>query len=401
VAKPKKILLVVEKSRAYGRAICEGVAAFAQEEGGWELSLAGEKDDSAIARLRGYDGVIARILTQDTLKAVQSMKIPAVDVFGWKRWPGIALVDSDHAAVGRLAAECFLARRFRQFAFCGYTGVTFSEERGAAFARAVEEKGFVCDVFKTPQKTMRAFAEDVIRHEKVDLDANRDRFARWLAALPKPVGVFCCHDIRAYQLATICQRLGIRVPHEVALLGVDDDRLVCGFTSPMLSSIDSAAFEVGRGAARVLKEAMARRGKRSLRRIAPCVRVPPKRVVERASTEVYPVEPAWLSDVLVYIQTHYMENIGVEDLFRLAGRSHTTVTMTFKRVLGTTVRKELIRVRLDEAARLLKSTSRPVCRIAPEVGFLSPQYFNRSFRSAFGVTPQAFREQGGSLQKMQ
>jgi LacI family transcriptional regulator len=393
MANRRKILVVCEKLRAHGRAVCEGVAAYAQVRGDWELHLADDRGNRELARQRGWDGVIARILTMGTLKAIRSMKIPVVDVFCWRRYPGIGQAEHDNDSIGRLAAGCFLARRFQQFAFCGYDGVPFSDGRCKSFARAVGEKGFGCDRFSMPPQTIQSFADKVILHEKFELDENRHRLGRWLQALPKPVGIFCSHDARAYQLATLCKLMGIRVPQEVALLGVDDDRLLCAFSSPMLSSIDIDGMRLGFEAAQLLQEMMERREAKGGGPDGRRVVVPPKCLVERASTEVYPVEPTWLAEVLVHIQRNYMKSLSADDIFKLAGRSHTVVSATFGKVLKTTVRKEIIRVRLGEARRLLKDTDLPVREIAALAGFATPQYFNLSFRKAHGVSPLVYRDQ--------
>lgn len=393
-----KIALIIEKSRAYGRAICEGIAAFAHQQGNWELRLIDEmSSDKALGQLKDVDGVIARILKPKTLVALRTLKVPIVDVFGGEPYSDIGLVDSDHQAVGRLAAECFLARRFQRFAFCGYPGVHFSDLREKAFAESVEAKGFSCYRFSMALEDVRALTERIIRHEKIDLDEHRKKLAQWLKMLPKPISIFCCHDIRSYQLATLCKQLEIRVPQDVAILGVDDDRILCGFSSPMLSSIDPDAVEIGRQSAELLATALESQGKTprftgSKKNIF----VSPKQLVERASTEVYPLEPAWLSEVLIFIQRNYMRNISAEDIFKIAKLSHTIVERTFQKVLATTVRKEIIRVRLAEAARLLQTTELSSCKISVLVGFTNPQYFNRSFRATYKMTPETYRKQRGA-----
>lgn len=393
------IALVIEKSRAYGRAICEGIAAFAHQQGNWELRLVDEiSSDNELRQLKGVNGVIARILKPRTLTALRELNVPVVDVFGAKRYPGVGLVDSDHTAVGYLAAECFLTRRFERFAFCGYPGITFSDLREKGFREGVEAKGFACQSFTVPlRKDVLALTDRIIRHEKIELDEHRKQLAKWLKGLPKPIGIFCCHDIRAYQLATLCKQLEIRVPQDVAILGVDDDRILCGFSSPMLSSIDPDAFEIGRQAAAMLADLMTvRQGQASPRKMTKepgLIHVQPKQLVERASTEVYPVEPSWLSDALIFIQRNYMRNISADDIFKIANLSHTIVERTFQKVLSTTVRKEIIRVRLAEAARLLQTTELSSCKIAALTGFANPQYFNRSFRATYKKTPESYRQQ--------
>lgn len=394
----KRIVVVVEKSRAYGRALCEGIASFAQEREEWSLELIDDLTGWDVHAFKGCSGVIARIVSDAAAKALKTLKVPVVDILALKRYAGIAAVDNDHQSVGAWAADHFLERRFTRFAFCGYAGAAFSDARGEGFAQALRAKGFDCSHFAPPGKAMCELAKRGIVREHLELDSDCDRLAAWLKELPKPVAVFCCHDTRAYQVLTLCKRLGISVPGELAAMGVDDDRILCGFASPTLSSIDPNAFEIGRAAARKLADMIAHPGARH----DGAVLIPPKALINRASTQIYPVDPPWLSDALIFIGKHFASGINASDVFRHIGRSHTGVETAFRDVLKTTVHKEIIRARLDAAARLLRTTGYTATEVAKMTGFSSPQHFCCSFRRAYSQTPETYRrkrrgEQGVDL----
>lgn len=384
----QRIAVLAEKSRAYGRALCEGIAGFAQEQSDWTLQLIDDLNTQDFQAFKGCAGVIARILDDTTAAALKRLKVPVVDILVLKRYAGIAAVDNDQRLVGAWAAESFLERRFRQFAFCGYSGAAFSDVRCEGFAQALKTKGFYCHRFLTSEEKMRELAKLGISREHLVLDSDRGRLATWLKSLPKPVAVFCCHDARAYQVMTLCKRLDLRVPDEVAVMGVDDDRILCGFASPMLTSIDPNAFEIGRRAARLLSELIA--DPRVDRETS--VLVPPRALINRASTQIYPVDPPWLSDALIYIGKHFAQGINADDVFRHVGHSHTGVEKAFRDVLNTTVHKEIVRVRLEESARLLRTTAYPVVEIARRTGFSSSQHFCHMFRRTFGKTPETYRQ---------
>ena len=382
-------MVVAEKSRAYGRALCEGIASFAQEQDEWMLQLIDDITEKDLRGFRGCAGVIARIIDDRTAALLQSLKVPVVDILVLKRYAGIAAVDNDQRLVGAWAAGHFLEHRFSSFAFCGYPGAAFSDQRGEGFAECARAKGFACEGFALEGKSAQALARRGISHEHLTLDSDSARLGAWLVQLPKPVAVFCCHDARAYQVLTLCKQQGIRVPGEVAVMGVDDDRVLCGFASPTLSSIDPNAFEIGRTAARVLADLI----RHPRRKRPPCVRVPPKALVPRASTRIYPVDPPWLSDALFFIGKNFSKGINADDVFRHLGRSHTGVERAFRDVLDTTVHSEIARVRLDAAVRLLRTTDSSVAAISKLAGFASPQHFSYAFRRAFRVTPEAYRRQ--------
>jgi len=173
----------------------------------------------------------------------------------------------------------------------------------------------------------------------------------------------------------------------VAVMGVDDDQILCGFSSPMLSSIDPDAFGIGRSAAKTLSTMISDpRAKRDV-----CVLMPPKALTTRASTQTYPVEPPWLSDALVFIGKNFAKGINADSVFQHLGRSHTSVDKVFKEVLKTTVHKEIVRVRIGTAARLLRTTEYSVTLIAGLAGFASPQHFSYAFRKTYHLTPESYR----------
>ncbi len=392
-------MVVAEKSRAYGRALCEGIASFAQEQEDWTLQLIDDIARKDFHGFRGCSGVIARIIDDEAVAALQALKVPVVDILALGRYAGIAAVGNDQLLVGAWAADHFLERRFTRFAFCGYGGVAFSDARGEGFAKRVQEKGFECLRFKASGERMRELAKRGISQEHLALDPDRVQLGNWLKRLPKPVALFCCHDARAYQVLTLCKRLGIHVPAQAAVMGVDDDRILCGFASPMLSSIDPDAFGIGRAAAKTLSDMMAHpNGKRDA-----CVLLPPKELIPRASTQIYPVEPPWLSDALIYIGKNFAKGINAEDVFQHTGRSHTSVGKAFRDVLKTTVHKEILRVRVETAARLLRTTGLAAAVIADMAGFSSPQQFSCTFRKACRLTPDAYRKrkQAGVPLKLQ
>ena len=383
----KRVIVVAEKSRAYGRALCEGIASFAQEQEGWALQLIDDIAGKDFHGFRGCSGVIARIVDNEAAAALQALKVPVVDILALKRYAGIAAVDNDQQLVGAWAAENFLERRFTRFAFCGYSGVAFSDARGEGFVKSVQAKGFDCLQFKSSGKKARALAMHSISHEHLALDCDRIQLGRWLKQLPNPIAIFCCHDARAYQVLTLCKQTGIQVPDQAAVMGVDDDQILCGFSSPMLSSIDPDAFGIGRAAAKQLSDMISDPG---ARRDA-CVRIPPKALITRASTQIYPVEPPWLSDALIYIGKNFAKGINADAVFRHVGRSHTCVDQAFKDILKTTVHKEIVRVRIGTAARLLRTTGYSATQIADMTGFTSPQHFSYAFRKTYHRTPESYR----------
>lgn len=331
--------------------------------------------------------MIARVPNAEMARALARLKVPVVDLYRWKEYAGIFSVDADHAAIGRLAAEWFIERRFRNFAFCGYTGAPFSDMRGVAFKAVAEANGLACSVYKEAVYDSDYLGRMILQAESYGEPLDHDRIAEWLKTLPHPVALFCCHDIRAYQVAMLCKEVGIRVPHDVAIMGVDNDRILCGFSDPMLTSVDPDARQTGWTGARLLYERMAGGRQKGCGHVL----VPPRRVVERASTEIDPVEPQWLSEALRFIRKGIPEGVNAEEVIRHVGLSHTQVERAFTKVLGSTIHQEIARLRMREACRLLSETELPAIEVSRRVGFSSPQYFSRLFHAHSGLTPIDYR----------
>ena len=162
--------------------------------------------------------------------------------------------------------------------------------------------------------------------------------------------------------------------------------MLCTFSSPSISSINPNAHGIGYKAAQTLSEIM------NGFRTEPVIRVKPTELVTRASTEIYPLNPRWLSDALIYINSNIHRNLSASDIYRHVKRSHTIVDQAFREALGTTVSKEIAAARLREAHRLIISTKLPLATIAKLSGFASVQYFTRSFTAAYGKSPMRTRE---------
>ena len=378
----KRIAVMIETSRAYGRALMEGIAAHAQAAGDWRLrSLA--NDRLGAAGLREYDGVILRLADRRTAARILASGTPAVDVYGGGT-PRIPVSDSDHRRIGALAAEFFLKRGFRSLAWCGIDGLGFSDRRGTAFCAAVASAGFTPLRYARPRR-IRADSS-LFYDERLDRIPDADELARWLGSLPRPTAVFCCHDYRAYQLMQVATDLGLGIPQDLSVLGVDNDTTLCSFAPIPLSSVDPDAFEVGRAAAAMLD------GMMSGGRAPASAACAPRGIVERESTEFVPSGIPWLSAALLFIEKNHPRGISAADVIAQTGRSPTFVERVFRKETGLSVQAHITRMRMNLAERLLATTDLMVKEIAGRCGYRSAQYFCRAFSATHhGRSPLSFR----------
>jgi len=379
-----RIAVQIETNRAHGRAMLEGIADYALARSDWRLEAV---EPSALvdpANLRRYDGFIVRVMDDRTADALAKSRKPVIDTYGRADSSPLPFIRLDDVAIAKCAADCFEERRYTRCAFCGFKGLRFSEARGKAFAEAVRTKGGHCEIYDGGTSRLK---ETAVRNERMDATRDDAALRRWIRGLRKPVAVFCCNDLRAFQLLKACADARISVPSDVAVLGVDNDKVLCTFTNPPLSSIDTDPFALGQTAAQMLDGLLETPKKMP----PPTTLHKPRRVVERVSTAFYPTKTPWLSDALVYIRQHLGDGISAEDVIARLGYSHTTVGKAFRAELGLSIQQEIIRQRRERACRLLKETSRTAADIAAECGYPSAQYFAHMFAAHFGTTPDVWR----------
>ena len=385
-----EIGVLIERSRAYGRQLCEGVAAFAMRRPNWRLTLLDGHDLDDRRRMLAFDGLICRFLDTRVPRKVLRYGKPTVDVYHDRPLAGIAAVDSDHFDIGRAAAEHFLDRHFTHFAFCGYNDCEYSNGRRRGFAETLAKRGFKCLNYATPQNMRYRFDNDTIFSDPTHYEDVDENLHKWVATLPKPVAVFCSHDFCAYQLVQSCLAENLAIPGDIAVLGVDNDTLLCSFTSPTISSVDPDAFGVGYAAAETLADLIASGGTVPdgvHPRYIPC-----RGVVSRESTDIYPIKPEWLSEAMLFIQHNVDKGISASDVCNHIGRSHTTVARAFADILHSTIQRKIAESRMKEAKRLLEKGLTPA-KVAAQSGFRSLAYFSNCFTASYGKPPSRYCEE--------
>jgi LacI family transcriptional regulator len=254
--KPARIAVLLESSRAFGRGVLQGLAECLQVRRHWMVYYQegglGELLPGWFAAWQG-DGIIARIEDRRMAAALVRKRIPVVDIRGRLSIPGIPVVQTDNDEIARMTAEHLIERGFRQFAFCGYEGAEYSTVRRDAFARVVRQAGFPCRVFSTPEPRLSA-----IRKQEQYGWAHEEHLIEWLRRLPKPVGIMACNDARGHQLLNAARQAEIVVPEEVAVVGVDNYRLICELAEPPLSSVEQNTRQIAQQAVGVLEAMLAR-----------------------------------------------------------------------------------------------------------------------------------------------
>lgn len=389
-----RVALLIETSRGYGRQFLKGVIRYARLHGPWGFYITPGDLEQVLPRMRrwGGTGIIARVETHQVARAIVMARLPtilvglsSVRVLRNKALTQFSQVHSDSLNAGRLAAEHLLERGFRHFAYVGLPGYVWSQKREEGFRQRISEADFSIHVY--PLKSNAAV------HTRNSWEREHRRLANWLTNLPRPLGLMACNDDRGRQVLEACRTAGIRVPEQIAVVGVDNDELFCELSDPPLSSVALNAEAAGYRAAALLDRMM-------------CGEIiPPQQiltealyVVTRRSSEIVALEDADLAAALQFIHDHVTEPITVADVVDAVHISRRALELRFRRQLGRTVHDELERLRMQRAERLLTESDLPVPYIAEAVGYNNPNYFARVFQQKRGMSPTEFRrERRGKL----
>jgi len=363
-----------------------GVADYADRHGGWNFTtspptLVGSDELAlGIESLQGWpgDGVIASIGSHREAQLARRLGLPVVNLAATLQNVGLPRVMVDHYAMGRLAAEHLLDRGLRRLAYCGLEGRWYSQLRCEGFTRRAEQAGVPCDVFQAPPPAGRR-------------QNWQDRMAPlvgWLEALRRPVGLLAVHDYRARIIVDECRRRGLRIPHDIAVMGLDNDPTICEFCRPTLTSVARNAWRVGYEAAALLDRLMSGRS-------APPydILIPPDGVVTRQSTDTVAVEDPHVADAVHFIHDHAQEPFGVAQVVAACRISRRELENRFKHLLGRTPYDYICQVRVDRAKRLLEGPQRTKLQhVAAACGFASVERLRLVFLRVTGQSPQEYRQ---------
>ena len=381
----REVALILNVNKPYDRKVVAGIARFTRIHRNWTLYVEDEPLAKIpnLSRWRGQ-GIIADLDDQQVLDAVVGLKIPVVNIGGAifdESWThDTPYVTTDNQAVARTAAEHLMNQGFTNFAYCGIRQNPFnpwSRIRGDAFHDILQDHGFGCSVYYGRHTNARQW------------ESMQKGLCKWLATLPRPVGLFSCNDARARHVQEACRRLNLRIPGDVAILGVDNDELMCDLANPALSSISLGTDQIGYEAAQLLNDLI------SGRRIAKARRwqtIEPTGVVTRESTNMIAITDQDVARAVEFIRTNIGDGIQVADVARTVDLSRSTLDNRFKEILHRTVHDEIERVRLERTKDLLLTTDCTLAEISTQTGFGTVQYLATVFRQSTGETPGEYRK---------
>jgi len=373
-----KVILLIDCASEHDRKLLRGMMRYSKENGPWRFyrlspdSRLGEDREEWIlqwAKQWKADAIIGR-WDDRKMNLLDQLDIPVVLQNNRSRSDVFSNLTGDYDSTGRMAAQYFRKKLFTEYAFFGIKDIVWSEERC---------KGYEDEIAKY-NGHFHSYMEETSGDD-------RDKIVEWLEKLPKPVALFCCDDAHAQFVTETCKISGIRVPEDIAILGVDDDELLCGISDPPISSIDMDVERGGYMTCKLLHQQILSGSKEPFD-----VWITPLGIKERASTSILNVKDPHVLKMIRHIDNNYSLDIKMEDILRIVPLSRRSIEMRFKKATGYTIYQYLLNVRVEHFAYLITTTHRSYVDIAYEVGFRDLSNVSRTFRKYKGCTPLEYRK---------
>ncbi|AWB68432.1 hypothetical protein C2869_19360 [Saccharobesus litoralis] len=388
MSKNKRVTLLFNANKGYDRKIIQGVAKYIRGGVDWQLFI--EEDlVTRLDRLSNWhgDGIIADLDDPQVVEFVQKKGITTVGVGGSYRdeqeYPtNMPYIATNNDLIAKTAVEYYLNLGYKNLAFYG---MPKNNHNRWAFER---EQSFMhwAKVLSNGKANTYYFRGNAIHSRSWALA--QQKLAVWLGSLPNPTAILCATDMRARQVLEACHLAELKVPNDIAVMGVDDDEIIRDITGNTLSTIIQGTENMGYLAAATLDKAM--KGET----INPLINmVDPKGIVESASTDYLAVTDEVVNKAVAYIKQHACEGIQAIHVLNHLGLSRANVENRFKQHLSSSIHQEITNVQLGQVRKLLQTTEKTLAQISQETGYKTAQYMMMVFKKRYKMTPSEYRKQ--------
>ncbi len=378
--RPPRVALLVETSVVYGRGILTGISQYLREHYPWSIFLE-QKELGALPpswlESGKWDGIISRPTNHELAEIFRRMSMPVVDLNDFFDDLGFPRIASDNRMIGRLGAEHLIEKGFRRFGFCSFVHELWAADRQEGFESSIEKTGCTCSVFSTEWRGTAVPTWD--RDQKDIMD--------WLSSFDHPAAIMACNDVRGRQVLDACYLLGIHVPEEIAVIGVDDEKIFCELSTPPLSSVRPNPELIGYQAADMLAALMAGGGPQGdvLSLVAPIG------IVSRQSSDVSAITDPAVAQALRFIRDQALHGCTVDDVLKNVAISRSPLERKFRKFIGRSPQEEIWAIRINRIKELLRETDLKLPAIAELCGFEHPEYMSVIFKRETCMTPGEYR----------
>jgi LacI family transcriptional regulator len=373
----RRVALLLETSNEYSRGIIKGIYGYIKEHDQWDVHLGeysrGEPNPDWLLSWKG-DGIIARIENKAIAELINQCDLPTIDTSSANLVPGIPWVETDDKAIAGMALDHLEECGFKNFGFVG-ADFNWSEWRANHFINLLDMKNSHC------------YSHNFAINQKINLIEEQRNMESWLATLPKPIGIFSAYDQLGRLIIDASHRAGFLVPEEIAVIGVDNDSLICGLCSPSLTSVIPDTYKTGYTAAKLLESLM--KGEKDVKITN---LIAPIGIEKRRSTDSLAIEDPYISKALHYIYEH--ANTGtfnINDILGFVPMTRRVFEKKFFSLVGRTPHQELQKIRVNRLKELLGETDLDLQDIAEKCGFDHVSYMSYLFKRETGISPIAYR----------
>ena len=381
-----RLLFITDFTESFAYALLRGIIRYSnQTDEQWVVcrmppaykKTMGLKRVIKWAKKWGADAVIGQFEASEPVELFRRNGIVAFAQDYKTKFSSIPNITGDYIGTGRMAADLYLHKGFRNFAYFGYKNVCWSDERCTGFRQRIEEAGLGDNFYLYDKQEI----DNLWYYEAAPLE-------KWLRSLPKHVAVMACDDNQGNALIEACNSAGVKIPSEVSVIGVDNDEVVCTLSNPTLSSIsvdiEQGGFETARMTVRMLQDPFYKGSDITLR---------PKRIVHRVSTSAYATTDKEVLTALQFIRQNLGKKISVEDVLKQVPLSRRILEVRFKKVIGNSIYQYISQQRISRFAELLLETNDSIQEIAYKLGEDDAKAICRRFKELKGCTPSEWRNQ--------
>lgn len=379
-----RLILLLDFTEAFAHNILNGILEYSKRNEPWIVSRMppsykktfGIQGVLEWAKSWKADAIIGQFDDDDNVELFHQNGIIALAQDFKSRFTSIPNITSDYRLTGKMAADYFIKKGFEYFAYYGYKNSVWSKERFEGFLDHVTRNKYNVNFYAHQEQLL----DELWHYETTSL-------LTWLESLPKPTALMACDDTQGYRIAEVCRANNIKIPEEIAILGVDNDEMTCNMAVPPLSSIRLNIARGGFLAAELIDNLL--KNKNST---FSDISIQPIHVVERSSTNFLPSSDPHVLTVLKYIHINFTTKLQVSDIVKQVPLSRRLLEIRFKKVTKLPIYKYIFKLRIDYFAQLLLTSTDPIVYIAAQAGLNDYRNLSRQFKALKKDSPLEYRK---------
>ncbi|BEG99231.1 AraC family transcriptional regulator [Bacteroides sedimenti] len=381
-----RLIQLTDFTEAYAQYLQKGIITYSKEHDPWVVCRMppafklryGIEGVIDWAKKWEADAIVAQFDEDDNVGLFRQNGIVAVAQDFKTQFKSIPNITGDYELGGKMAADFFLQKGYQNFAFVGYKNAIWSEKRCQGFYDRISEFGF--------EKNFHVFQNKIIEELWF---YEQNPLIEWLKSLPKPIALMTCDDTQGNKITEICRICNLRIPEDISLIGVDNDEMTCNLSDPTLSSVALDVEKGGYETAKLIDKMVTSQNYEDFEDVV----IHHSHIVQRQSTNMYPINDKEIAMALKYIDDNINSKINVDDIVKVVPLSRRLLEIRFKHFTKMSVYQYVMLQRINRFARSLLTSTAPICELAIEMGFSDFKNLSRQFKTIKGCPPHEYRKE--------